>query len=185
MLSRHSEGTSPNLGISELERISFDEMAQFVRNGTRSSTETTSRRRSFRVPQSMFQDPDSLVSIFFSPQRGTRSRSQAVYAANEDDDPSLSYESLLELDKTIKKQGVSESSQRRYLKNHEPNHQLIDKDCHICMEQFHQCSGKLSTLPCKHTFQFLTCVSVMFASRNGLKRTAPVPFVDLKYQDCK
>jgi hypothetical protein len=62
------------------------------------------------------------------------------------------YESLLALDDTIKKEGVSERDLKRYLKRSSSiNHR--GKSCNICLDDFKRNDRISEIVLCKHSFQ--------------------------------
>lgn len=139
------------VGTNDLKNMSFDQMASYV--------------RSRQALPSFFIGPQLYPSLRYNTtppaiMPSTRESSSRDYFDNSD----LSYEMLLELDKTIKKEGVSDLAKKKYVKLAKPSVIHREKDCHvsliffiikifrqICMDQFLE--ERIALLPCKHMFQ--------------------------------
>jgi hypothetical protein len=66
--------------------------------------------------------------------------------------PDLTYESLLELDNSIKKRGLSEKEKKTCLSSIIHHSSNPSKSCNICLEDFKRAEKLLQVKSCKHVF---------------------------------
>ena len=143
------------VSMDDLASMSFDDM----RNYAHYSYPSSSHRLMMHALPLDHMNPESSRVL---PHHRLR---QSIQAENNSNDLGT-YESLLALDDTIQRRGISKKT-KSSLTYRAPRREEVGTECNICKEPYRS-SSKVVSLPCRHVFHY-DCIHKWLVS----ERTCP------------